>query len=329
MTTLIIGLGSIGRRHAQVIKSISPDERLIALRSGRGASPQGCSDIDQEVFSWEDALSQKLDCAIVANPAPQHIAMATTLVENGLHVMIEKPLSVDMEGIFALRELAQQKGLTVNVGYNLRFHPGLVKMRNALTNGEIGALLSVQAEVGQNLGQWRPDCEAKTSISASSNTGGGVIFELSHELDYVHWLMGDVTEIQAMEGRLGTLVNDVEDIVNIQCRFSSGALGHIHIDMLSHVLYRFCRVIGETGLAEWNAITGESRIFSQSENAWRVLQPAGPPDRNATFAAQWKQFQACINGSEAPNCSLEDGRITLELCLAVKQSIKTGGSVHL
>ena len=298
------------------------------MRSGRGTSATACPDVDHEVQSLEDALSLNPNCAIVALPAPHHISMATSLVENGLHVLIEKPLSTDMEGIDTLKGLAQQKSVTVSVGYNLRFHPGLVRLRNALINEVIGAPLSIQAEVGQNLDQWRQGVEPQVSVSARSDTGGGAIFELSHELDYVRWLMGDVTELQAMEGRLGTLVDDVEDTVNIQCRFASGALGHIHLDMLSHAPYRFCRVIGEHGLAEWNAITGASRIFLQAEGAWRDLHPAETLDRSATYSAQWRQFQTCIDGNESPMCSLEDGGATLKLCLAVKQAIKTAGSLH-
>ena len=111
-------------------------------------------------------------------------------VEHGVHAYVEKPLAVTVEGLAEL--LDGEAEVTIAVGYNLRFHPALEAIRAAVYEGRIGRLLAVRAEVGQYLPDWHPEEDYRVSYAARRDLGGGALLTLSHELDYVRWIAGEV-----------------------------------------------------------------------------------------------------------------------------------------
>ena len=111
------------------------------------------------------------------------------LVSVGCHLLIEKPISVDTNGIMELIDAARNNKVLIQLGYNLRFQASLVHFRNLIHEGEIGRVLSVRSEIGQYLPTWRSDSDYRSGVSARKELGGGVLLELSHELDYVRWFL--------------------------------------------------------------------------------------------------------------------------------------------
>ncbi|HEC14314.1 MAG TPA: Gfo/Idh/MocA family oxidoreductase, partial [Rhodospirillales bacterium] len=184
---LIVGLGSIGRRHVAVARELEPGMEIMALRRAGSA----CGDV--VVFtSLDEALNARPDAVIIANPAPLHVATAQAFVEAGKHVLIEKPLSDRLDGIDKLLASSRRRGTVLQVGYCLRFHPSLIAMKQAVAEGRIGRILSLRAEVGHYLPDWRPGSDYRSAVSARRDLGGGVLLELSHEIDLARWLAGEV-----------------------------------------------------------------------------------------------------------------------------------------
>lgn len=169
---LIVGLGSIGRRHLACLREISPDAEITVWRQYHrdGAVPDGA---DHVVLDLESALACKPGCAIVANPAPFHLETAIALAEAGVHLLVEKPLSDSIRDVDRLLSLCESKGLVLAVAYVLRNHEGLKVFRQAVQCGEIGRVLSFRAEVGQYLPDWRPGGDYRNNVSARKELGGG------------------------------------------------------------------------------------------------------------------------------------------------------------
>ena len=115
----------------------------------------------------------------------------------------------------SLLALCHQRRLVLMVGYNFRFYPPLQAMRQALVEGCIGRLISLRAEAGQYLPDWRPGSDYRQGASARRELGGGVVLELSHELDYIRWLGGEVESVGALVGKLSDLEIEVEDTAEI------------------------------------------------------------------------------------------------------------------
>jgi predicted dehydrogenase len=265
MKALIIGLGNIGNRHLQNLKLIKPDTYIIVCHPI--SKPDQNVDIhlpyiDLIVYNLEEAISMKPDIAIITSPTRFHVEMALNLAKKGIHLFIEKPLSDNLEQVDELIELCKEKSLVLKVGYNFRFYYPLQMMRHTLLGGKIGQILSFRIEVGQYLPEWRPNKDYRYCASAKKDLGGGVVLELSHELDYARWLIGEVSSVTAVLDHLSDLDVDVEDNAEIILRMACGAIGNIHLDMIQNPPIRTCRIIGGNGALEWDGSSHRVRLFS-------------------------------------------------------------------
>jgi len=330
-TFLIVGLGSIGRRHASIVRRILPEARLFALaRAGRERSMP--ADADMTVLHDIDAvLGENIDAAIIANPAPLHIETARVLAESGVDLLIEKPLSDKADGGAELIDTCRANDLVLQVGYCLRFDPALASLKGAVAAGRIGRVMSLACECGQYLPDWREGADYRETVSARKELGGGVLLELSHEIDYARWICGDIAALSASVNRLSDLDIDVEDHADLLVEFQGGCVGNIHIDMAQRSVSRSCRVIGSEGTAEWDGIGKSARIFDGESGQWRPLwqppaaDPADPAD--GIYAAQFKDFLRCIETGAAPLVGGDDGLRAVETVLAARRSAEEGRKV--
>lgn len=323
MKILVVGLGSIGRRHIKNLKAVDPLLDLALWRQQSKSADLGdVSGLVGHVFFQEDqAMAWKPQAVVIANPAPMHMATALRFAEAGAHLFIEKPLSVSLEGIDRLQKICLDKNLVAMVGYVLRFSPALVVMNEALKQGKIGRLLSVQAQVGRYLPSWRAG-DYRTQVSARQELGGGVVLELSHELDYVCWLAGEVKNIQALTGKLSDFDIDVEDVAEIQVRHQGGVLSHIHLDMVDHVPNRGCRLIGTEGTLMWDSLLEQHtvRLWRSGDKQWQMIYEQKDLDTNTMHMAQWRHFFDCVNTGQPPMVGLNEAKRVLELSLVVRKA---------
>jgi predicted dehydrogenase len=329
MRALIVGLGSIGRRHLANLRRLEPEAQITVWRH---APPQPDQEVPPQanrvVHGLEAALESLPEVAIIANPAAFHIETALALAQQGVDLLIEKPLSHSADGVSALLDLCRQRERVLMVGYNLRFNAALLAARQALAEGHIGRLLSLRAEVGQYLPEWRPSSDYRQTVSARRDLGGGVIFELSHELDYVRWLAGEVRAVSAVTGHLSDLEIDVEDTAEIILQFANGAVGSVHVDMVQRSMTRSCRFIGTQGTLIWDGISQEVRLYSGHTQTWTTLH-AGSAERNEMFLEELRHFLHCVTAREEPTVSGVDGWRVLQIALAAHEASRTQRTVNL
>lgn len=326
MRILLVGLGSIGRRHLGNIRALEPDAHIVVLRHARGTegTPAGA---DAVVYRLEDALASRPDVAFVCGPTSTHVETGVALARAGAHVFIEKPLAADAAGAAALVDAARDAQRALVVGYNLRFLASLRALRRALLDGEIGRPMSVRAEVGQYLPDWRPGTDYRASNSARALLGGGVELELSHEIDYVRWLLGDASSVDAVLARTSDLEIDVDDTAEIILRFPSGAIASVHLDMAQRATTRTCRIAGTAGNLTWDAIAGEVRRYRPDEG-WTTIH-AGDGDRNVMYVDEAAHVLACARGEAAPLADGIDGLRVVEIAEAARRSSHEGRRVIL
>lgn len=329
LRVLVVGLGSMGRRHLTNLRLLAPKCRIVVCRRSLEGSSRGAELADKVVDRLEDALAERPQAAIIATPASCHLETALRLAEQGVHLCIEKPIADRLQGLDELISLCQQRRVTLFTAYNFRFCLPLQLMQQALAGGRIGRLLSLRAEVGQFLPDWRPGSDYRQGVSARRELGGGVLLELSHELDYARWLAGEVETVYACAEQVSDLELEVEDLAEMTLRFASGAVGSIHLDMFSPAPHRCCRLIGAEGILEWNAITNRVREYRRAEDCWRDLHPAAPVDRNAMYLEELRVFLACAAGEAKPPVDGRQGRRVLELALAARESAREGRVVSV
>ena len=322
MKILVVGFGSIARRHIHNLRSIDTTLQIGVWRQRSESTDLGeFSPLIGNVFyGEEDVCAWEPEAAFITNPAPMHIEAGLFLARNGSHLFIEKPLSDTLEGVDELLALCRQRNLVLLVGYVFRFCNSLQVMRRALKEGRIGRPLSIRAEVGQYLPDWRPDSDYRQTVSARRDLGGGAVLELSHELDYVRWLLGEVKSVSAHLARTSDLEIDVEDTAEITLQFANKAVGSIHLDLVQRAATRVCRVVGTEGTLTWDGLSNRVQIFSATSNVWEDLLQSNTTDRNDMYKMELRHFIDCVLGKAEPMVNGQDGKRVLEIALAAKQS---------
>ncbi len=183
MNILIIGLGSIARKHIAALDKINAAFNYFALRSSMNNT-----DIAgvKNFYSWDEVPSD-ISFAIIASPTDQHAIAIEQCVERNIPLFIEKPISHQLAGLKELSEKIHNKNLKTYIACNLRFLAVLVFLKEQICNKQIN---EVSVYSGSSLPDWRPGVDYKTSYSADVKRGGGVHLDLFHELDYLYWLFG-------------------------------------------------------------------------------------------------------------------------------------------
>ncbi len=213
MRLLVIGCGSIGRRHAKNAKTLGADIVLCDLNPF--LMEQTCTEIGM-VPCFDDYLkaidSADIDAAVIATPSSLHMQMATQLALSGIHILVEKPLSHTMEGIEPLLSIVWQKSVTAMMGQSFRFHEGYLTLKGLLDKQEIGKVHHVCSCSGWYLPDWHVHEDYRLEYAARRSLGGGVsLTSFSHSFDTFRWLFGEVDRIVGWKTKLGPLSIDVED----------------------------------------------------------------------------------------------------------------------
>src|SRR3990172_8248650 len=324
---LIVGLGSIGTRHARLVRELVPNVQIVVLRH-RSCQEMDEPSIDYCVTSLDEALKFSPQAAVIANPASHHLDVALALAQVGVHLLVEKPISHTTQGVSDLIDVCRAQDVILMTGYNLRFAPSLQHLRELLEEKRGGRVLSVRAEIGQFLPSWRPDSDYRQTVSAKATLGGGVLLELSHEIDYLRWLFGEVKWVSAIQRKQSDLEIDVEDTAHLILGFAHETdevpvIATLNMDFIRHDTIRTCTVIGETGSLRWNALAGTVEIFRQGDNAWQFLF-THQQQRDDSYLAEWRHFLACITKRATPVNSGHDGLAVLQIVEAARQSSTTG-----
>lgn len=328
MKAAIIGYGSIGRRHLGNIRNLYPDAEILVchLRSSSTDIPEGANAV---VHGLEALALRRPDVAFVTGPANTHLGAAEAMRACGADLFIEKPLSTTLDGIDSLIRTCASSGIILMLGYVLRFHAPLQLLRNALHQGMIGRTVSVRAEVGQYLPDWRPHLDYRESVTAKSSLGGGVLLELSHEFDYLRWILGDFTGVSAHLGKLSDLDIDVEDTAEVILTSERRELVSVHLDMVQRAGGRFCQITGTEGTLKWSSGTGHVQAFLAQEGTWKTLRSDPQTDRNDMFISELQHFFDCVTTRNQPIVGGEDGRSVLKIIEGARRSSAEGRVVSL
>lgn len=288
---LVAGLGSIGRRHLRLLRAALPEADIRVLR--HSGCDSAIEHADGCFTRLDEACAFAPELAVIASPAPFHIATATALAEAGSHLLVEKPVSDGTAGVAELIALCATRGLVFQVGYNLRFLETLQCFRAEVAAGRIGTVQAVHCEIGQYLPGWRPEADYRATVSAQTALGGGVLLELSHELDLLRWVFGEVDWLSAWIGRQSALEIDVEDSAMLQIGFASGLVAQLGMDFLRRDTTRTCTALGAEGSLRWDAVAGRVDHFDPEAGRWTEVTQV-TPERDASYRAQIAALLAAI-----------------------------------
>ena len=321
MKVLLAGSGSIGRRHVRSLQALRPDLQWVLLRSRIYADELSAS-LNAEVCDTIDAaLAHRPDMAIVATPSSRHIEILPALLQAGVPLYIEKPVVTDVAQLASLTAAlaARPSRAPTLVGCNLRFLPVLAQVRALLRGGTLGKVVRADFQAGQWLPDWRPAADYRESYSASRELGGGVMLDLIHEIDMARWLLGEISDIKAMQSHASRLEIGTEDVACMILRNREGALATVSVDYVSRKPLRRYHVVAENGSITCDLI-GKQLVLERAGEPRQVLTDV-PADFDVpdTYPAAMAELLAAIAEGRETCQPLAEGIASLELLLRAKQ----------
>jgi predicted dehydrogenase len=322
----IIGLGSIGCRHLRLVRELRPELNIIAVRSGQGKKVQEENLADTVLYSLDEVIDAGVQAVIIATPAVYHIQQSIELMGRGIHLLIEKPLSHSLDHANELLKVEKESKRVGLVGYCLRYNTGAMKFNDMLKNKKTGQILQVQVDCGSYLPDWRKGQNYRQSVSAKTELGGGVLLELSHELDYIRWFFGDMKSVFANIQNSGTLDINVEDSADMLFESDHCYPISVHLDFNSRNIRRKCVARCSNGDLTWDVV--ENKIIWQSADGHEEVE-SYENDCDYIYREQLKHFFDCIENKKQPSVSLNDGVAVLNMIESAIKSHRIGEKVAL
>lgn len=293
-SALVIGMGSIGQRHARLLTDLGLDVAVVSNRA---------QEHYQTVTTTDAALSDITpDYIVIANPTSDHLTTLRTLTERnhrGL-VLVEKPLSADPE------KYPDHNFSGLYVAYQLRFHPVIQELRTALGDEPV---LTANLYAGSYMPAWRPNRDYRETESASREKGGGVLRDLSHELDYAFWLLGPPRTLTGIGGRIGTLEIDTDSAHALIMSTTRCPVVTIHVSYLDRTRTRSIIITTPT-----RTLIGDLNASTLTINDVKKEYPVGPDN---TYIAM---HLAVLNGQTETLCTSDEGVLIVAAIAAAEKA---------
>jgi predicted dehydrogenase len=318
---LVVGAGSIGRRHIQCLKELRvANVSVCEPVEANQKQVQSMFGIREIFVNFADALKNMYDGVVVCVPNHLHAAVTVPILEKGMPILLEKPIEVDLAAAQKIHTAANNYNVICQIGYCLRFSGAMEQIRGLIEGGMLGKVWCADITVGQYLPDWRPEADYRKVYSAIKSQGGGVCLDISHELDYFRWLFGEPVNIQSQVQKISGLEIEVEDVAETIVTTDRGILGRIHLDYLSRTVRRKLSIIAEKGNLEYDFVGGTLDIYEVGSDFWK--HRLCNEERNIMFKKQLRHFMDCVQHKSKPLVDAEDAIKTLEFALKIRQGYK-------
>lgn len=315
LSVLIVGCGSIGKRHARVLNEIGVrDLRACDPVAEQREALRAQVPTVKLYDSFEAGLNEKPACVFICTPPWMHVPQAIQAIRAGAHVFSEKPLSDSLDGVDELETVAARENKKVMVGLCFRFHEGLVRAKKLIDDGHIGRVVSIRALMGEHLPDVRPDYR---TLFSAQKIGA---FDLMHDIDLAIWFANQpVRRVQSTFGTFSDIDIAAPDIVELLIDFADRCVATVHLDFFQRPRRRQIEIIGTHGVVIVEFARWERCAVSIFE-AGRWLHDELATERDDMFRAEDREFLRAIVEDKPIRCTMAEARKSLEVVLAAQKS---------
>jgi len=320
MKILVVGYGSIGKRHVTNLLGNTKAEIIICTKrknlkfSGKNV---------KVINSLDKALKENPTIGFITNETAYHISTAIKLARAGLDLFIEKPLSNSTKGIKILEKIVKEKKLIVQMGFHMRFHKCILKIHELLEQKKVGRVISGQVENGSYLPDWHPYEDYRKGYAAKNRLGGGIVLTQIHEIDYLYWFFGKPRSIYSVTGKFSDLETTVDDYSSSIMKFKQNITTEMHLDFFLGHEYKRCKIKGTKGIIFWNSVYNEVKFFDAKKKRWKMILKLKNFERNDMYVDEIKYFLKHVKNRKKPMNSLDEGIDTMKIALNIIKSGKT------
>jgi predicted dehydrogenase len=311
----IVGAGAIAQVYAEVFKNLE-DARLIAVADVRAETAQALSEgIGCQSYNSYQAMAkkEKLDAVIICTPPVTHPEICLHFLERKVHVLCEKPLSIDVKSARLMVAAAKNLDLKLTMASKFRYVEDVIRAKSIVASGILGEIV-----LFENSFTSRIDMSSRWNADIKISGGGVLIDNGTHSVDLMRYFLGPLAEVQVVEGkRLQGLA--VEDTVRIFVRSTSDIMGSIDLSWtINKELDSYIHIYGSHGtvFVGWK----ESKYRQSSSRDWIVFGKGY--DKLQAFRSQIKNFCMAIVGEQPLLIDAEDALASVEVIEATYAALR-------
>lgn len=316
---VVVGLGSIGRRHARLlarrgdlqVEWCESSAEAVALAQNELGHPA------QMHASYEAMLATRPAMVVVATPHSMHAAQAVAALDAGIHVLCEKPLSDSLENARAIVAAAARSSAILAVGFQLHFHPALRRARELINAGELGSIHHVHCLVGTYVTLVNSQSRYQNRIE------GALFMDYAHQPDIFHWLLGWKPQgVYVAAGQGGSLPLQANpNYAAITCDYAQPVISTIHLNYLQVPDRHEYEIIGDQGWISLDMFKGELRHGRQSDATVQVENFS--TERDPLYEQEHQAFIDAAAGKRKPESPAADALVSMEVIAAALTSSRT------
>lgn len=324
---LVIGAGSVGRRHLRNFSTLGCDVSAMDPRSDRLEEASAEVPLVHRFADLGSALQQSSSFSgvVVCSPTKFHVDQCLASIEAGLPVFLEKPVSMDALSAERLVMAVQRTKIPLLLGYTYRWWPAILELKNRLEQKAVGKVLHVHCVMSAHLADWHPWERYQDFFMANRELGGGALLDESHFLDLMLWFFGMPNEVFARIEHLSALEIESDDNVDAWLVYKNGMRIMIHLDLYGRPHERSITIRGDQGTLHWTVDPNRLRYSKTAEPDWQ--DTFYTCERNEMFVDADKEFLDMLESGRAPSCSIEEGLDVIRAIEAMRQSSENAQTV--
>ena len=326
---LIVGLGSIGRRHTDNFSKYCKFIDIVDINPERINQAKKEYNINESFSSYEEALEKNIyDFVAITTPPNLHLPIAKLSAQKNAHLFIEKPVGMNIEGWDEVAQLCKDKNLISYVAYCHRHINYSNRLKELIDSGIFGRIVHANMRWGSYLPDWHPWEDYRTFYMAKKEQGGGALLDESHGIDLARYILGDIKEVFAVVDTISDLEISSDDVAFLTLKTESGALMQINFDLVARVPRCNFEIIGTEGTIIWDRVNSKIDYYTSESKKW-ITEDYKPEDTLQMYPNQAKYFIDCIKNNKKPTVDLYDGIKTQRVIDGAFQSSQTGKLVSL
>jgi predicted dehydrogenase len=301
MKILIVGLGSIGQRHAACLQKIN-DVDIAVLRTAKGTLKEKSG--YTEFYTSKDAMAYRPDGVIISNPTSLHVETALPFLQQRIKTLIEKPIAHSIADAEKLSSFSSH----LRVAYCVRFLPLINVIKEIVANENV---YKISFKRSYYLPKWHPYADYRTEYTAKKELGGGVIRTLSHEIDLMLYLFGEPVSTTGVTDKISPLEIDTDDFAFFSCKLKNGARANFELDFFSPKNVNSAEMLTENGKYTWDM--NEFLFTPYNETNPEKLYGTELFNIEKMYNSQAEDFIGFVDGNKSENATYASSKKVLEI----------------
>lgn len=325
---LIVGAGSVGKRHAVNLGALGCSTAAMDPREDRRGEFADAAQGAETFSTLDKALATgRFDGAVVCSPTAFHVDQCLALLDAGVPILLEKPVAKDLGAAERLAAALAGARVPLMLGYTWRWWPPLARLRELLAQRVLGRLHHVDFFMSAHLADWHPYEPLADFFMSDAALGGGALLDESHWLDLMVWMFGQPQSLYAHVETIGGLDITSDDNVDMLITYADNLRARVHLDLYGRPHRKEIRFIGEKGSMVWSEAPNRIAICHDAGGDWQ--EEKFDNERNDMFMGVAREFVDMLNGVPATTCSLDDGIAVMRLIEAARRSAAEGRRIEI